>query len=274
MDGKHANYAQIIPITIDKHQQFVNARDLHQALEVKRDFSTWIKTRLEEVDARYGTDFYVLDGSPNLGSREPEYKNGLGTQKIDYALSLSIAQEIAMLERTPIGKNIRRYFIATRDAYLALQNQQIAAPKTRVQILEEALESERRAEQLEIEKNQLESRVQELEPAAEAFHTHLDSTGTFLISEVAKEISNGKYGEQKLYQFLRDRGVLIATGKERNLPYQIHINTGRFVVKGGTYRRPIPGSDHMEDIATRTTRVTPRGIEYIRKLIIEHGEPS
>ena len=37
--------------------QTVNARDLHAFLEVGRDFSTWVKDRIEEYGFSEGTDF-------------------------------------------------------------------------------------------------------------------------------------------------------------------------------------------------------------------------
>ena len=86
----------------------VNARELHAVLESKQDFSTWIKKRLEEVDAIENTDYITF----------PQ-KNGNGNNKplIEYVLSTDIAKEIAMLERNKIGKKVRRYFIEFEKAH-------------------------------------------------------------------------------------------------------------------------------------------------------------
>lgn len=79
----------------------VNARDLHEVLESKQDFSTWIKKRLEETDAVESMDFICFH-------KKMEANNAT---MIEYVLSTDIAKEIAMLERNEVGKKVRRYFI-------------------------------------------------------------------------------------------------------------------------------------------------------------------
>lgn len=81
----------------------VNARELHEVLESKQDFSTWIKKRLDEVDALENVDFIVFH-------KKMENSDG-GRPQIEYILSTDIAKEIAMLERNEVGKKVRRYFI-------------------------------------------------------------------------------------------------------------------------------------------------------------------
>nr|DAD67365.1 MAG TPA: AntA/AntB antirepressor [Siphoviridae sp. ctt5z12] len=81
----------------------VNARELHEVLESKQDFSTWIKKRLDEVDAVENVDFIVFH-------KKMENSDG-GRPQIEYILSTDIAKEIAMLERNEVGKKVRRYFI-------------------------------------------------------------------------------------------------------------------------------------------------------------------
>ena len=79
----------------------VNARELHEVLESKQDFSTWIKKRLDETDAVENVDFICFH-------KKMEANNAT---MIEYILSTDIAKEIAMLERNEVGKKVRRYFI-------------------------------------------------------------------------------------------------------------------------------------------------------------------
>ena len=255
-----SSFSDLLPVRQTEGRALVNARDLHWALEVGRDFSTWIKSRLEEIDARMGSDFVVLDDSPVLRSIEPEYNN----RRIDYALTLTSAKEIAMLERNDRGKAIRRYFI---DCEERLNQSRLAPPATltRLEILEQALAAERANLALQLENRSLESRVLEQTPKAEAFDALQSAEGSMLVSEAARILGTG---EVRLYEFLRRRGVLIATGSERNRPYQQHVDNGRFLVRAGSYTTP-----DGELRATSTTRVTPKGLEYIRKLITEWGAP-
>ena len=88
----------------------VNARDLHVFLEVGRDFSNWIKDRIDEYGFLENQDFVC---SPNLAS-----KGRGGHNRIDYHLTLDMAQELGMVERNDKGREIRRYFIACRKRLL------------------------------------------------------------------------------------------------------------------------------------------------------------
>jgi phage anti-repressor protein len=91
--------------TIDgQTERAVDARELHTFLEVGRDFATWIKERIEAYGFEAQTDYIVC--SPDLGSE------GRGGQnRKDYALSMDMAKELAMVERNERGRLARRYFI-------------------------------------------------------------------------------------------------------------------------------------------------------------------
>jgi len=91
------------------HEQVVNARELWQWLESKQDFSTWVKKRLEDVDAIENTDYLTL------------HKKMERQILIEYILTMDAAKEMAMLERNAKGKMIRRYFIEAEKRYRELK---------------------------------------------------------------------------------------------------------------------------------------------------------
>lgn len=79
----------------------VNARDLYEYLEIKRDFSNWVKDQL--IDFIEDKDY-----SLNLANRS----DGLpGKPRKEYILTLDIAKHIAMIQRNTKGHEIRNYFI-------------------------------------------------------------------------------------------------------------------------------------------------------------------
>jgi len=78
----------------------VNARDLHGFLEVQTDFKNWIVRRIEEYDFEEGKDFRSFL-TESTGGRPSK----------DYALSVDMAKELSMVERTPRGRQARQYFI-------------------------------------------------------------------------------------------------------------------------------------------------------------------
>lgn len=84
--------------------QLCNARDLHGFLAVGRDFTNWIKGRIEEYGFTDGEDFC----SPDLASKR---RGRGGHNRTDYHLTLDMAKELAMIENNDQGRAVRRYFI-------------------------------------------------------------------------------------------------------------------------------------------------------------------
>ena len=96
----------------------VDALELHQALGVGRDFSTWIKNRLSQFGFEQSRDFDVTDlfdsaflvNQTNVTAIE-SVKRGGDRETKKYTLTLDTAKQLAMVERTEQGKFVRRYFI-------------------------------------------------------------------------------------------------------------------------------------------------------------------
>ncbi|WP_454280472.1 antA/AntB antirepressor family protein [Sphingomonas sp. Marseille-Q8236] len=81
----------------------VDARQLHAFLLVGKDFSTWMRDRIEQYDFIQDVDFCIF---PSFGEN-----SGRGRPAREYAVSLDMAKELSMVERNDRGKQARRYFI-------------------------------------------------------------------------------------------------------------------------------------------------------------------
>jgi len=79
----------------------IDARLLHQQLQVSTKFNDWIQRRINEFGFEENKDFYSKM-SKSLFGRKP----------IDYHLTMDMAKELSMLERNEVGRRVRRYFIA------------------------------------------------------------------------------------------------------------------------------------------------------------------
>lgn len=77
----------------------VDARDLHDFLEVGKDFSNWFKNMIE-YGFTEGQDFTPISA-----------KSRGGRPRIEYAMTLDMAKELSMIQRTDKGKQAREYFI-------------------------------------------------------------------------------------------------------------------------------------------------------------------
>lgn len=101
---------ELVPVyTTSTGEKVVYGKDLHKKLEVKTDFSTWVKRRFNECDAEEKVDYDLL---PKIEEQESGAKHS-----IDYIIKLDTAKEMAMLERNNIGKQVRRYFIEVDKRY-------------------------------------------------------------------------------------------------------------------------------------------------------------
>lgn len=85
-------------------RQIVSARDLHEYLEVGRDFTTWIKERIEKYQFEENADFTIISSFHQNGGKG-------GRPKTDYVLRLNMAKELSMIENNDRGREARKYFI-------------------------------------------------------------------------------------------------------------------------------------------------------------------
>lgn len=134
LSGDFAGLIPVIPGQIGRHQtSVVSARALHAALGVGRDFTNWIKGRIDEYGFSCEVD-YVLFGSPvlanqstNINQNAEDWKTQRGGDRRskDYLLSLNTAKELAMVERNERGRAIRRYFIHCEEELQRLSPQTV-----------------------------------------------------------------------------------------------------------------------------------------------------
>ncbi|MFS1584038.1 MAG: antA/AntB antirepressor family protein, partial [Candidatus Arsenophonus phytopathogenicus] len=88
--------------------QAVNARNLHAFLEVGKDFTTWIKDRINQYGFVENQDYIIVENlsSPKSGSAKSRQR-----PMRDYHISFDMAKELSMVERNKKGKQARQYFI-------------------------------------------------------------------------------------------------------------------------------------------------------------------
>jgi len=94
----------------------VNARDLHEFLEVQTRFNDWIERRIEEYDFEEDKDFcysYLSSktAEDDFYSNLSKSRSKIGRPSKDYHLSVDMAKELSMVERNAKGKQARQYFI-------------------------------------------------------------------------------------------------------------------------------------------------------------------
>ena len=222
----------------------VNARDLHTFLGVGTRFNDWIVRRIQEFDFVEHRDFEVYSELSNVSNQQ------LTTSK-DYALTLDMAKELAMVERNEKGRQARAYFIecerkANDPAYLLMT-------MTRPEMLELALG-------LAKEKEALRTKVVEMTPKAEFHDKVTDCQDGQSILEIAKVLGTG---QNRMFRWLKDQGILMAN----NLPYQDYLDRGYFRVIEQTPWIDGNGNSH---VPTKTL-ITGKGSIWLAKQYAKQG---
>lgn len=150
--------------------QTVNARLLHEFLEVGRDFSNWIKDRIESFKFVENLD-YVLTVA-KIGERK-------NVKVTEYHLTLDMAKELSMVERNDKGKQARQYFIECER----LAKQATIDP---MQILNDPAAMRGLLLNYSEKVITLETKVADLEPKAQALDMLVTTEGLYNLTVSAK----------------------------------------------------------------------------------------
>ncbi len=104
---------ELLPIyESEKKEKLINARELHEKLENKRQFANWIKQRIEQFKFIENEDFIRFNKFVKGDEK------GFGNKTIiEYYLTIDTAKELAIVENSEIGRKIRRYFIEVEKRY-------------------------------------------------------------------------------------------------------------------------------------------------------------
>jgi len=92
----------------------IDARTLHRWLACKQRFHEWIGHRIAEYGFEDPADFCCSISKTK------------GRPRKDYLLTLDTAKELAMVERTDIGRQTRRYFIRMERAAMQMASDHVA----------------------------------------------------------------------------------------------------------------------------------------------------
>ena len=225
-------------ITVNFDTQTVSLRDLHQTLEVKERFSVWA----DRIKATFEDELTSV-GKPT----EVQNNGGIQVRTLeDYETSIDIAKHICLMSKTEKGRECRQYLIDLEKAW-----------NTPEQIFARALKL---ADQTIANLN---NKVLEMQPKADFFDCVADSKSAFSMNEVAKVLDYKGIGRNKLFEFLREQGIL----DRYNVPYQRYVDCGWFRVIEQKYVKD------GEPVVTTKTLVYQKGVDAIRrKLQVAYGE--
>lgn len=240
---------QLIKIDYTKDQPTVSARELHEGLEISTRFNDWF-SRMCEYGFEAEKDFY------SKMSKTPEQ---IGRPSTDYEITVDMAKQICMIQRTDKGKQYRQYFIDLEKAW-----------NTPEQVMARALRiANGEIKKLKADNQVLIADTERMKPK-EIFADAVSASKTsILVGDLAKLLKQNGYetGQKRLFEQLRQEGYLIKSGSSRNMPTQRAIQMQLFEVKETSITNP-DGSIRI----TKTTKVTGKGQQYfINKYLAPAG---
>ena len=235
----------LIPVNHETDQPCVSARDLYEQLNIKTAFKDWFPRMCE----------HGFEERKDFCSKMSESTGGRPSKDAD--ISIDMAKQICMIQRSPEGKRIRQYFLDLEKAW-----------NTPEQIIARALKmADKTIDKLKSENTTLIEDNQRMKPKEIFADAVTASKDSILIGDLAKILKQKgiDIGQNRLFQKLRNNGYLIQRrGPSWNMPTQKSMEMGLFEVEERTITNP----DGTTKIS-KTTKVTGKGQQYfINKLLV------
>ena len=233
---------ELLRINYNTEMPTVSARDLHEKLNIGTQYTKWFE-RMAEYGFSENVDFQAI-------SQKRLTAQGNETTYIDHNISIVMAKQICMIQRSPEGKQIRQYFIDLEKAWNTPEQIMARALKMADKTIDELKESNA----VLLADNQ---RMKPKEIFADAVAT---SHTSILIGDLAKLLKqNGiEIGQKRLFNWLRENGYLIKRkGSDWNMPTQKSMDLGIIEIKESTVNNP-DGSVRIN----KTPKVTGKGQQY------------
>lgn len=231
---------ELLKVNYDNERITLSARELHEFLEIGTEFRKWFPRMTE-----YG---FIEENDYRRVSQKCPTPGGV-QEKADYEITLEMAKEIAMIQRSEKGKEVRQYFLELERRW--------NSPEA---VMNRALEYSRKQLKTLMDKNQvLVEENTQMKPKAVFADAVSASEESILVGQLAKLIKQNGYnvGQNKLFEWMREHGYLIKSGSRRNQPTQRSMEMQLFEVKERAVANP-DGSTRL----TLTTKVTGKGQVY------------
>lgn len=216
----------------------VLARELHEALGVETRYNDWFD-RMCEYGFSEGKDYYSFLSNRSDGKA--------GKPRTDHQLTIPMAKELCMLQRTDKGKQMRQYFIAVEEQW----NSPDAIMARALQL------SNAKLKEMQITVSTLTVENQIMKPKAEYFDELVDRNLLTGIRETAGELG---VKQNQFVAFLLEKKYMYRDKKGRLTAYAKPLSDGLFERKECVNEKTQwKGTQDL---------VTPKGRETFRLLLV------
>ena len=225
VDDEPEEETSIILLHEENDQFPVNGRELWQRLGIETQYSKWF-SRMCEYGFEAGKDFQTV-----VKNVYREDGRSMPQSQTDHNLTISMAKEICMLQRTEQGRIIRRHLIAVEDAWNspdAVINRALKISNARVAALMENVQH-------------LEARIEQDAPKVLFADSVTASQTDIHVGELAKILKQNGFntGRNRLFELLRKDGFIMKTkAGEGNTPTQKSMDMGLMRIEEQTFSVP------------------------------------
>lgn len=236
-----------IAVKYDNDNPTVSGQELHKALMIDTPYKRWFD-RMSDYGFKEGRDFWTFLS-----------KSTGGRPSTDHQLTIDMAKELCMIQRTEIGKRCREYFINLEKQW----NSPDAVMARALQIADQKLELAKQQNGSLIETTAVQAKqIEEMKPKATYCDMVLQSAGLMPITTIAKD-----YGKSAkwLNKWLHEHGIQYKLGKVWLL-YQKYADRG--YVKSKTFTVL---DENGDSIAKPNTQWTQRGRMFIYEQLKKEG---
>lgn len=225
---------ELIKVNYDNPEKpMVSGRELYKALGIKTAYKDWFP-RMCEYGFSEGVDFCSFL-SESTGGRPAT----------DHMITIPMAKELCMIQRTDIGRQFRQYFISIEEAWNSPE-----------MVMQRALSiANERVKTLQLSVSQLTVDNQIMKPKAEYFDELVDRKLLTNFRDTAKELH---IGQKEFIQFLIDHKYVYRDQRGKLKPYMPYVEDGLFELKEFTNTKT--------GFTDTQALITPKGKETFRLL--------
>lgn len=200
---------ELITVRYNEQQEpYVMGRDLHEKLEIRTVYMDWFP-RMCEYGFAEGTDFIsILRESTG------------GRPSMDHQLTIDMAKQICMLQKTSLGKTYREYFLELEKKWNSPEY--IMARAHKISEMTIARLTSQNAVLLEANKAQAKL-IAKMEPESKYYQKVLRCQNAIPITIIAKDYG---MGPKKMNKLLHELGIQYKATKDTWVLYQQYANKG------------------------------------------------
>lgn len=183
---------EVIKINYETEQPTVSARDLHEKLNIGTQYTKWFE-RMTEYGFSENVDYKAI-------SQKRLTAQGNETTYTEHQISIDMAKQICMIQRTPEGKKIRQYFIDLEKAWntpeqifaraLKMADDTIDSLKSRCQFLGGQV----------VEQQKM---IEEMQPKVNYVDHILNSKSLVVTTQIAKDYGMSAKSFNKMLKYMK-----------------------------------------------------------------------